>query len=140
MKRTPLKRTTPLARGKRLTPRSAKREDEAAERFVVRAFVFARDGHRCVLAGREAGPLTHPRCSEPSVHHLRKSAQGGEYQPENLISLCTWANGAVEDHPDEAWRLGLVCRNGEELADCYERMLDAGLVPPYGGRITFRPA
>lgn len=140
MKRTPLKRGKPLARAKRLSPRSVKREAEAAERFIIRGFVFARDGHRCLLAGREAGPLTHSRCSEPSVHHLRKSAQGGEYQPWNLVTLCTWANGAIEDHPDEAWRIGLVCRRGETLPECYERMAVAGLTPPAPCTVTITSA
>ncbi len=113
MKRSAIKRGKPLARGKRLSPRSAKREAEAAERFVVRERVFARDGHQCVvprlaaLAGVASavvgacfGPLTY--------HHLKKASAGGPYTVDNGASTCAFHNGWIEDHPYLARSLGLV--------------------------------
>lgn len=113
MRRTPLKRTTPLARAKRLSPRSAKREAEAAERFIVRERVFARDGHCCVvpllavnaglgqvMVGACYGPLTY--------HHLKKASAGGPYTVDNGATACAFHNGWIEDRPHLARSLGLV--------------------------------
>lgn len=53
---------------------------EIRERF--RNAVLARDGHRCVLCGRNDRPL--------DVHHMipRKLMPGGGYVVENGASLC----------------------------------------------------
>lgn len=105
----PLRRKTPL----RSTYGTRRSETEAADRFVVRALVFARDGYRCRLAdvdgaGRCFGPLT--------PHHVRKASQGGEYTPANLAVLCAHHNDEIEADADLAAlarTLGLVRRRGD---------------------------
>lgn len=121
-RRTPLKRgttelkRTPLPkRTKRLSYRSKRREEEQAERFVVRQHVFARDHWRCqmpnVLARHGQDRNAAGGCmGELSVHHLHKEGQGGAYTADNLLSLCIAHNGWVEDHPMHATELGLVRR------------------------------
>lgn len=121
-RRTPLKRgtselkRTPLPkRTKRLSYRSKKREAEAAERFIVRSAVFARDHWRCqmppVLARHNRGRDTAGPCmGELTYHHLHKEGQGGAYTLDNGLSLCARHNTWVEDHPLTATELGLVRR------------------------------
>lgn len=98
-----------------------------AEHETVRAAVFARDGYRCLLAGRRDVPACF---GINTPHHLRKSGQGGPYVVENLVTLCLSHNDTwVEGHGDAAWALGLLCRNGDSLDECWERLRNAGLVP-----------
>jgi hypothetical protein len=122
MKRSPLprrkselKRGTPPARVTRLSARSKRREAEAADRFVIRSAVFARDHWACtmptVLRSHGAHPLDAGPCVGPiTPHHLRKASAGGPYTLENLTTLCAGHNGWVEDHPLRATELGLVIR------------------------------
>lgn len=121
-RRTPLKRgttelkRTPLPkRTKRLSYRSKRREEEQAERFVVRQHVFARDHWRCqmpnVLARHGRDRDTAGQCmGELTFHHVRKASGGGAYTAENGLSLCATHNTFVEDHPMLATELGLVRR------------------------------
>ncbi|HEX7277895.1 MAG TPA: HNH endonuclease [Acidimicrobiales bacterium] len=110
----------------RINPRSARTIAAAPQRDLVRAEVFERDGYRCLLYGRRDVP---PCLGRLTVHHLRKSGQGGPYTPSNLVTLCSSHNdGFVEDQPDAAWELGLVCRNGETVDECWNRLRAAGLV------------
>jgi hypothetical protein len=109
----------------RIAPRSRGFAVAVFEHEAIRAAVFERDGYRCLLgassrAVRCVGRLT--------PHHLRKAGQGGPYAAENLVSLCEGCNGWVEDFPTTAYVLGLVCRAGDTLDECWERMRTAGLV------------
>ncbi len=91
MKRTPLKRTTGLARAGRLSAKSKRKDEARADELIEREFVFARDGHRCRAAGmwdRCAGPLT--------PHHVLKASQGGPYHRDNLVALCAHHNDLIE--------------------------------------------
>lgn len=107
----PLRRNTPLVwrgrpmrRGGRLRPMSTKRRADLPRRREVRAQVFERDGG-CVATGWRGpcfGPLT--------PHHLRKASAVGPYDDDNLVTLCAFHNGLVEDHPAEATARGLVIR------------------------------
>lgn len=111
MKRSgPLRRGKGLKRGKRLKPMSNKHRAELEPRRDVRLQLNARDGGRCRLEQvAEAGP-----CAGPATpHHLRKAGQGGEYDVDNLVTLCARHNTWVEDHPDAAHALGLVVRRGD---------------------------
>jgi len=48
----------------------------------VRRVVLARDGHRCIVPG----------CTNRlwlDIHHLRHFANGGDHNPQNLITLCS---------------------------------------------------
>lgn len=106
----PLRRRSPLVATKRLSPRSKRREEEAAERTIIRERVFARDRWTCRLVTLDA---SH-RCGGPlTPHHVHKASQGGSYTEDNLVRLCAAGNTWVEDHPSEAHALGLVIRRGD---------------------------
>lgn len=67
--------------------------------------MFERDGYLCALVALKPGH----RCAGPlTPHHLKKASAGGSYTADNLVSLCAYANGWVEDEPREARALGLV--------------------------------
>lgn len=107
-----------------LPPQSDKRAGESEARRIVRLAVIARD-RVCLL-----GPLLgEDRCSgDLTFHHLRKRSQGGGWTLDNGVALCAKMNAWVEDFPLEAWRMGLVCRRGESLEACWERMRITGLL------------
>ena len=117
MKRSPLRRRSPL-RARRRTPA------EKQQRAEVRQIVFDRDG-RC----RMRNDYNADRCfGSMTVHHLQKASAGGTYEPANLIMLCAYHNGWVEDHPRLAWEMGLVCRSGDTLPETWGRMLEWHLI------------
>jgi hypothetical protein len=87
---------------KPIKPMSDKRRDDAQRRRLIREAVFERDGG-CVMAGWR-GPCFGP----PTPHHLRKASQGGKYTRRNLVTACSFHNGLVETHPDEARERGWV--------------------------------
>lgn len=94
----------------RLNPMSKKRRASLGERERVRLEVFQRDGG-CQLAWAVSAI---PACAGPlTVHHLLKASQGGPYHPENLVVLCAFHNGWVEDNPKHAYEFGLVIRRGD---------------------------
>lgn len=136
MKRTPLHRKTPLRRTGRLRSGGMlqvrrRTPQEFADRVRIRATVYARDGERCRLDGHEGHEC---QSSLLTVHHLLKASQGGPYSVDNLVTLCAEANDWVEDNPDAAHSVGLVCRRGETVEDCWVQMRKAGLVAwgPWG--------
>ena len=102
-RRTPLSRGKPLARGKplkrtgRLSQKSKRKEEAAADELIEREFVFARDGRRCRAAG-----WWDPCMGPPTVHHVLKASQGGTYHRDNLVTLCAHHNGLLEADPDFA--------------------------------------
>lgn len=126
-----LKRAGRLRRKKPVNPVSAKRRAEAPARAVVREQVFARDGHRCRLAGiAGTGPCMGPL----TPHHLEKAAQQGPYSVENMLTACAAHNDGFCETP-EAHPLGLVVRRGETLEQAWARLYLAGIVDygPDGG-------
>lgn len=93
MKRSPLKRGKPLARGtKRLPAKSARRVEEQAERDECRRIVLARAGHRCEYEGA----IPEVRCGflpgrrQLEVDELRGGAyRSTEYlDPERCRAAC----------------------------------------------------
>lgn len=72
MKRTPLKRKTPLR------PKSKKRIRYESELNRMRKLVKERDRERCVLCGG--------RYSE--IHHIKFRSSGGTNELSNLCCLC----------------------------------------------------
>jgi len=83
---------------------SRRKAGTAIDRESVREQVFARDRWTCQF------PKPHRCFGGLTFHHVLKASAGGTYSAENGLSLCVWANDWVEDHPDEAVRLGLVKR------------------------------
>lgn len=109
MKRTPLKRGEPLARGTSTLRRSRLRQigkRGAADRKAlasVRAEVLARAGSRCERC--YAFQVLH-------LHHMLARSQGGAHDASNLRALCFSCHRLVHDHavPDaSAW---IVTRGG----------------------------
>lgn len=118
-----LKRTGPPKRRRGIRPVSAKALALVDEHRVVRERVFRRDQWRCQLLALDA----RHRCTGAPLtpHHLQKSWKGGPYEDHNLVTLCAGGNTWVEDHPDEAWPLGLVVREGESIDEAWARMARA---------------
>lgn len=110
MKRTELKRKTPLRAKSRLTARvgiarrkaqSAKRvRDTGPSKLVVR-LVFDRDGGCCVRCAK--GVAFERRGEDWSLQHRRARGRGGDPRPEtnlpaNLVVLCGSATSAGGCH------------------------------------------
>ena len=101
MKRTPLKRKTPLKPGegpKRKTPMArGYRGKSIGEK--VRSLIRARG---CALRDRgECWGALH-------VHHIRMRSLGGTDDEDNLACLCARHHDWVHLHPTEAEALGLL--------------------------------
>lgn len=111
MKRTPLKRGKPLKRTGRLSHRSKKREEEAAERAIVRAHAYARDGWRCRMAGMgEFFPADVGPCRGPlDAHEVipRSAWRAGYLVLDNVVSVCRAHHDWIGEHPALAHDLGL---------------------------------
>lgn len=109
VKRTPLTRKTPL----RAKPREGKAKGKRNPMPPgVADEVLRRDGYTC--QARRFG-LVH-RCSgRLEIHHLRNRGMGGGGQQvhdlANLLTVCSWANHWVAEHPAEAEPLGLYVRH-----------------------------
>lgn len=111
-----------------LRPKSAKKAKADRLKPPIRAALYKRDGG-CVLAGAELVHDRVPPCfGGPTPHHMRKEKHGGDYNLANLVTLCAGHNDWVETEPILSWKLGLVCRSGEILDECWRKMRAAGLV------------
>lgn len=134
MKRSSLKRNTPLPRGDsklartgRLRPVSRRKAKERRQAEPVVQAMYKRDHRQCAL--RFLRPETGD-CMGPSTpHHLRKqSKERGGWDLDNLLTLCARHNDWVENgDPALAYRLGLVVRDGEDVYQAWDRMVAAGL-------------
>lgn len=101
-----MKRGAPLARYKRLSPRSKRREREAAERRVVVMLALARDRRTC----RAASLVPEVGCAGPLDPHEiipRSAWRAGYLELDNVITICRAHHEWVGDQPDEAERRGL---------------------------------
>ena len=103
MRRTPLKRKTPL-RGYGDTKRRRAPDDIPP---WVREAVDRRSGGRCEydLGGR---------CRDPArqMHHKLMRSQGGKHFVENLLHVCVHHHRWIHDHPAMAYELGYLIRRG----------------------------
>jgi hypothetical protein len=124
MKRSPMPpRRNGLSRRGRLRSQSEKRTERRASVQPVVDAVLARDGG-CVLRNhRGAGDCS----GQDTPHHLCKAWKGWDWTLDNLVALCAGHNGWVEDHPDDAFLLGLVIREGTTPAGAWLAMLMADL-------------
>lgn len=129
--RRPLQRSTglrpgaPPKRRTRLRQVSPRRVADSPARAAARARVFARDGHRCLLAGYPGAP---PCWGPLTFHHLRKAGQGGPYNELNGVTLCAGHNSWVETVRILARRLGLEMRRGDTYDQVWAKLAAAGLV------------
>lgn len=116
MKRTPLRRNTPLQRGEpperrtRLRPVSKKREAlNRARRDFVAGFLAA---HPRCQAGGLILPVDHRhRCGVHSVdvHEVLTRARGGSVlDPGNCRAICRACHDWIHENPASATDLGLL--------------------------------
>jgi hypothetical protein len=113
MKRTPLKRKTPLKRGGRLQSVSAKRKAEQGDRDECRRLVMARAAGRCEVCPRiaDVDPVTASECyrTASDVHEIKTRARGGSiFEPENCLAVCRKAHDWIHANPALATPLGLL--------------------------------
>lgn len=108
MKRSPLKRSTPLKSKKRLTSKPRKIPDS------VRAQVMARDmGCVAQFMIREVVCSGHL-----DAHHVLMRSQGGPDTAENLKVLCRAHHEWVHRHPAKSYALDLL-RRGGNISEIY---------------------
>jgi 5-methylcytosine-specific restriction endonuclease McrA len=124
---TPIpKRTVELAasgpgwsRRRPVNPESARRLAQREERADCRNIVLTRDRHRCQfhkIAGRhwlpvecQGAPRPHGWSTGLEVHEVITRARGGDpLDPDNCVTLCPWANNAVDERQAGAELLGLL--------------------------------
>lgn len=105
MKRSPLRRRKPLARGGRLRPVSKRRAAQRDERAALVERVLRRDG---TCMARVVG--APGACFGPLVGHeivKRSQMRDAHLVESNVIAVCSFHNTWIEDNPPEAKRLGL---------------------------------
>ena len=115
MKRTELRRTTPLSRGKGLNPMGEKALRDRMEMKRVRPEVLARGCEfRTYLeefphigaALPEYVPIT---CAGAlHAHHAVRKSQGGTNRGSNLICLCRRHHDWVHGQPEASFEMGLL--------------------------------
>ena len=102
MRRTPLRRTTPL-RGKAAPKRTEWQRKPRKKPDVPKAtreFVLRRDGG-CVLSDKTCWGGIH-------IHHVLPRARGGQHDAGNLKCLCAYHHAWAHGHPNEAKALGVL--------------------------------
>ena len=119
MKRTPLKRFTPLKarsalkRGGPVRTVSAKKAKRQAIQAKVRRIVFERDGHTCQVPDL----VPHVVCGgELHPHHRWLSSQGGPDAAWNEIAVCAVHHEWIHANPETARGAGLYSSTGMESA------------------------
>lgn len=101
MKRSPLKRRTPLARV------SKKQARKAADWFQIRRWCLERAQGRCEVCGDRAW----------HAHHILPRSAGGRDDLSNLLAVCHSCHRRVHDNPQWAYEHGyLRSRYGRKAA------------------------
>lgn len=108
MRRTALRRLTPLRRRKRLNPVSAKRAAIADERRALVARILSErprcevnDGYRCLRASAH-------------LHERLTRARGGSIlDPTNVVAICWNHHRYIHDNPEWAASRGLLQHSWE---------------------------
>jgi hypothetical protein len=80
---------------------------------MMKAKYGERQNWRCLLRDNPIGLALLGPCYGPvNGHELKKASawRAGRLDPDNVVLLCNGHNGAVENHPIEATKLGLVIR------------------------------
>ena len=104
MKRTPLKRKTPL----RSKGRKAERDADSIARF--RIAVAMRSGGWCEANTPSCAPGRH---EGTQAHHRLMRSQGGTHDPENGLWCCSQAHAHIHRHPAESYERGWLLRRWE---------------------------
>lgn len=102
MKRSPLKRRTPLRR------RGESRDDAIWRE--CRTDRLERDDFTCQAWERDLFDHDCTIHDRLEVHHIRRRSQGGTHELANLVTLCSAAHAWVHLHPADAHELGLLAR------------------------------
>jgi hypothetical protein len=100
-----VKRGGPLARYSRLSPRSKKREREAAERRIIVLAALARDRRSC----QAAGVIFEVDCAGPLDPHeiIPRSAWAAGYLVlDNVITVCRAHHDWIGEHVHQAHAYG----------------------------------
>jgi 5-methylcytosine-specific restriction endonuclease McrA len=105
LKRTALKRVSPLKRGARLRQVGKRGRAIGDLLRAVRPFVLGRDRHLCQRCKSAL-------CKPLEVHHRRSRAQGGGHTPDNLVTLGKRCHAAVTDKSAPDWQMWVVTRKG----------------------------
>jgi hypothetical protein len=116
MKRSPLKRRTPLARGTvglvrtPLAKVGKKVKRDRAELAAARVVVEERSSGRCEFW--MPGVFTPIQCEAPAVHlhHVQRRSQGGSNDPRNLVHLCAHHHQLIRNNPAWAMDAGWLAR------------------------------
>lgn len=95
MKRTPLKRKTPLKRGGRLRPVSKKRAKQNKEYFIYRN-LYLNNHPTCERCGSKAS----------QIHHKRGRFQDRLNEMEFFMSVCHSCHEWIHRNPLEAYAKG----------------------------------
>lgn len=119
MKRSPLKRKTPLKRREsqlQRTPIRRKAESEKTERKQQdrkwfeesKLVVAARSGGQCEYRWLHANGVDRVRCLHEATefHHYFRQAQGHNHDPEFLFHFCRFHHSEVHDNVNLARELG----------------------------------
>lgn len=108
MKRSPLKRKTPLRRTVKAVGHTERRRETLAAALWrdARDAALERDHYEC----RALAMFAHECDGRLEVHHLLRRSQGGTHDLSNLLSLCSVAHQWVHANPADAYRLGLLRR------------------------------
>lgn len=119
MKRSPLRRLTPLNRGStrrrrtRINPVSAKRAAQAGDRAACREAVIARSRGLCEIGPRivAVDPVAASNCRRDGcdVHEIKKRSRGGStIDPDNCLYTCRPCHEFTEREPAKATAAGVL--------------------------------
>ena len=91
-------------------------------------------GVECVMTGK-LGPSWDETSTRPAVegrsggiceycsahlakdmHHRKSAGVGGQWHPANIIHICRGCHRFITEHPNWAWKLGLIVKSTEDPA------------------------
>ena len=125
MKRSPLKRSSPMRK-------RGESKDNAILRDA-RAAALERDNYECQARLRGLPNLC---AGALHGHHVLPRGRGGLDHPSNLIAVCAYHHDIIHLYPARAYGLGLLQRSGD--TPC-QRCGHAWRLHAQGGQCTFGP-
>lgn len=103
-----LRRKTPMARGGRINPVSARRRARDEPYPERRRQVYARANGRCEFVDETNGRRCPGRMAE--VHHLQGRGGPDPHRLELLVGLCGWHHDRIHANPAWAYTNGWMIR------------------------------